>query len=338
MENKFKSKNEISKIESLLYLAVIILAILSTYATAIGFKSIWNDPRAIGTLISYSFALAVSSFLVYASFTIHYYFQKGKALGLMIAYVLFATISMFFNFNAIYGNSIKTHLIERNLNELKSKLTSIKVKSLEALDNHYKFSFWNKEVDRYGKLAETEANHVLRPGKKHRYQALIDKQTNARIERDAALNRMRPAKEKIEKLVSAAQKKIEYAIESKDEEEQHKACQKGIDVFNEISISVSETVPGFHVDAVSLVDNIENPRFSLITLVELLTSFNNLSKQEITSISLSLLLAFLLDFPIFFAIVILNWPKRKRKYSSTSIFDEEATTSKTGLKRKLKWD
>ena len=167
-------KENLKKTDSLLYFSVFVLAAISAYTTAEGFMLVWNTNGFIGTIIAWAFAIAVSAFLVYASLKVSDYLKQGKAAALIVTFFLFAMISVFFNFNSIYGKFITKDIYIEELKQIKIKLAGLEVNGLNAADDFYGYSKYEKKVDSLSKKADAENENVLRPGKWVRYQGFVD--------------------------------------------------------------------------------------------------------------------------------------------------------------------
>lgn len=323
--------NKSQKHEILLYFSVIILAILSAYTTAEGFSLIWVSDYAYVSLISWAFALAISSFLVYGSLRLHFYFRQGKAIGIITAYVMFATLSLFFNFNAIYGKFITKDILDDQVKSARINLTSLYERAINEADNKFELSFWTKKVDSLDKKAIAESKNVLRPGKDWRYQGLIDKKTDAMANLDESKRQYEIFKDKIYLIYDKTISLIDSSLVNKDEEFYRYAVYKSIEGYNNIGSIAKQNLKEFIFNKIIYNENTGEPDFALNTLLSFITLDPELSKKENTKIFLALFISFLLDFPIFFALVIIHWPKYKK--SSSGIFSDDENSSQPNI-----WD
>ena len=328
------------KTENLLYFSVFILAIISAYTTAEGFMLVWNTGGFIGSIIAWAFALAVSAFIVFASLKVSEYLKYGKAAGLIFTFVLFALISMFFNFNSIYGKFITKDIYIDELKQIKIKLAGIEVNGLNAVDEFYGFSKYEKKADSLGKKAEAEEKNVLRPGKWVRYQALVDQKTDATAQLAQAKEKFNVIKTRFNAELPKLYGKIDSTILFAKEKDYAVVLDEAFGKYNELGMVVKNINPKYDFKPVNRTSNAGKPDFALQSLVKLLSGDETLTSKEKVSIGLSMLLSFLLDFPLFIAIVILHLPRKKKK--TDDIFGESGNGQQPNQDskpaKKVLWD
>jgi len=331
-----------TSIDTLKIVAIVLFSFISTYTTGVGFQNIWASGGFMGTLIAWAFAVGVSSFLIYCSLKIPDYVEQGRAWRLIVAFLLFAMLSLFFNFNAIYDLFRSDDILRDELERVDNKITSMHTYCIDMVDKEYKYSHWQKQVDSLNRKADAEENHALRPGKKSIYQGIVDKRVDAEAELEAARKKFEPFKERIDNIVIPTQNEIDSVhVES----EYYKAIKRGCDVHNEVG-TIGKQIVGDKFEFMGMKPKTKGgePAFALGVLIDFLSFNGKLSSEDSTSVILSLAIGFLLDFPIFFVLIFLNQstrkkPKKRNRKSGNDIFGDENNGSRVRKKQgKIKWD
>jgi hypothetical protein len=333
-------KEELKKTDNLLYFSVFILAIISAYTTAEGFMLVWNTTNFIGMIIAWAFAIAVSSFLVFASLKVSEYLRQGKAAALIFTFFLFAMISMFFNFNSIYGKFVTKDIYIDELKQIKVKLAGLEVNGLNAVDEFYGFSKYEKKVDSLGKKADAENTNVLRPGKWVRYQGFVDQKTDASAQFAQAKEKYTEVKNKFSSELTKLNAKIDSTILLVKEKDYAIVLDESFGKYNELGMIVKNINPKYDFKPATRTSNAGKPDFALQSLVKFFSGDETLTSKERVSIVLASLLSFLLDFPLFIALVILHMP-RKRKNTNDIFGDSENNYQQNNDNRpakKILWD
>lgn len=313
-----------ANVNILVYFAIIVLGTISAITTAEGFKMIWIDGGPFRNIIAYAFAMSVSAILVYCSLTITEYFEKGKALGLIAAFTLFALLSLFFNFNAIYGIFMKEDITLSEIKRVRTEIASIRVQTIEKIDKEFKYSYWLKQVDSLSRKADAEEINVLRPGRSVIYQGIIDKKIDAMAESEASRKKFTYYRNIIDSLAQLSLATLDSAQISNNEAFQTKALHDGVLMYNEIVAFGASLVPEYEAIYLRAQDDIGKPDFALRTLFRSISFDSSLTSNELSSIGLAAFISFLLDFPIFLILVFLQGTKqRKRKKGQTDIFGEK---------------
>jgi len=334
-----KSEN-VKRTDNLLYFSVFVLAIISAYTTAEGFMLVWNTTGFIGTIIAWAFAIAVSSFLVYASLKVSEYLRQGKAAALIVTFFLFAMISMFFNFNSIYGKFITKDIYIDELKQIKVKLSGLEVNGLNAVDEFYGFSKFERKVDSLSKKAEAEDKNVLRPGKWVRYQGFVDQKTDASAQYAQAKEKYETVKTRFTNDLTKLYAKIDSTLLLAKEKDYSKVLDESFEKYNELGMVVKNINPKYQFVPASRTSNAGKPDFALQSLVKFLSADETLSSKERVSIVLAALLSFLLDFPLFIALILLHMPRKKKK--TDDIFGDSGNFGNNGSgqkqTKKIMWD
>lgn len=334
------NSEKLKRTDNLLYFSVFVLAIISAYTTAEGFMLVWNTGGFFGLVIAWAFAIAVSAFLVYASLKVSDYLKQGKAAALIITFFLFAMISMFFNFNSIYGKFTTKDIYIDELKQIKTKLSGLEVNGLNAVDEFYGYSKYERKVDSLGKKAEAEDKNVLRPGKWVRYQSYVDQKTDASSQFAQAKEKFDAVKTRFSNDLTKLYAKIDTTILMAKEKDYAKVLDEAFGKYNELGMVVKNINPKWEFVPAARTSNAGKPDFALQSLVKFFSGDETLTSKEKVSIVLASLLSFLLDFPLFIALVLLHMPRRKKKtddiFGDSGDFHNNGHNGKTV--KKVKWD
>jgi len=330
--------DKIKDAETLLKIAAVILAGISAYTTEEGFRLIWNQDGTTSIIIAIAFACAVSSVLVFCCLKVQQYFREGKGWMLVSVFSFFALLSMFFNFNSIYGNFINDDLLVEEAKDIKGKLDEIRIKSLTTIDEFYQYTKLKTELKELKLLAEREAKDKYRPGKGPLWREIDLQIPPKQAKFESVEKNYNIQKDKVETIYYNSLQLLNF--ESKKVINQL-SIQKAMENHNEIGILTNALVNGFQFERLKFVNNVGKPDFALIALYHFLFSTPNsktsdevLTNKEKSSIIISLFISFLLDFPVFIILVILNW-KVKRK-DIKNIFDQNDLCDTNNRNRETK--
>jgi len=322
-DNKFK-------VIYLLNFAVIILALLSTFTTAKGFSIIWNDKTTFGVLLSWLFAFAVSAILVYCSLTINKYFKESKSAGLISTYVLFAFLSLFFNYNAIYGNFTATTIIYQESKVMQDYINIIQTKSTNSLDSFFYYSNNCKKLDSLRRELKREEEDIMKPGRKVLWQKINSQIPGAEADSSLSAKKFMPYKNQIDSIANYTLKYINVPQDSV----LLKHIELAYDNYNKIGNITKAIIPNYNFESMRFKGKSDEPDYALNSLGKLFTSDNTLTSKDKYAIYLSLFIGFLLDFPLFFALVVLNWKTTSFKPDKEKdIFGEEPNNKKNNNKQ-----
>ena len=263
-------KENLAKTENLLYFSVFVLAIISAYTTAEGFMLVWNTTGFFGSIVAWAFAIAVSSFLVFASLKVSEYLRQGRAAALIFTFFLFAMISMFFNFNSIYGKFITKDIYVDELKQIKIKLTGLEVNGLNAVDEFYGYSKSEKKVDSLSKKADAEDKNVLRPGKWVRYQALVDQKTDAMAQFTQAKEKFDTVKSKFKSELTKTYNRIDSTLLLAKEKDYPTVLDDAFGKYNELGVIVRNINPKFNFTPAARTSNAGKPDFALQSMIKFL--------------------------------------------------------------------
>jgi hypothetical protein len=309
--------------ESLNYLlkgAIIIIGILSFATTGSGLSLIFAvDNNIIGLVMAWAFALAITSIIVFVSWTLPEQFKNGKVFSFISLYIFFASISFFFSFNSVYSLFQKENLRSKDLNEMMNIMTKTKEKSLFILDSVTGYSKAIKKVERLKKRLDDEEENRTRPGRGGIWNSIYDSLTEAKADTTNKGKEYRILVNKITSIYNKSQKDINKILLSTDYTDYKRIMDESINYYKEIVIITQNQFPSFKEDVLPSM-NKDKPDYALNVLYDFLT-FS--SKEQTLATFLALFISFLLEFPLFFFLVILNWPKpRKKRARNTDIFGD----------------
>jgi len=266
------------------------------------------------------------------------YFKEGKALGLIFVFILFALLSMFFNFNSIYGNSTKDTLLSKDAKGISLKLTSQRINAIEAIQTYFKIADYQYKYDSLKLAEKREVEDRYRPGHGEIWREISQQIPAVEASLREAKRRCVPYIAKIDTIYHLCQMRVEgkEAVTIND-------IETAIQGYNNIGVIVQSIIPSYHFSRESFTNNSGEPDFALITLGRFFSGDSSLTEKEKSLVKISLFTSFLLDFPIFFAIVLLNWKKSRRRRFINDIFNDDDPDTNSNNKKgknkgKINWD
>lgn len=314
---------DFGKTENLLKVSAFILACISAFTTAEGFELLMKELPAF---ISWSFAIAVSIALIYCSLELANAFKKGTQAGIIIIFVLFASLSVFFNFNSIFGRFTRDDKITDESKEIYNKILHIQQKSLTTLDSVYGYT---KAKNIYTGLKDSlgfEQIRKDRPGQGKKYYDIFNRLPKAKSDSTSAAEKYLPLEKRIKALAEASTK----SVSSDRQTITLQSLSKAVEGYNQICTITKAEVSNFNCTQEKMKGVSGQPDYALIALTKWISFDSSLSAKETSSISLSLFISFLLDFPVFIALVLLNWRGFKRKKNlPKNIFGDDAPEEST---------
>jgi hypothetical protein len=309
---------DFGKTENLLKFSAFILACISAFTTAEGFEILMKELPAF---ISWSFAIAVSIALVYCSLELSNAFKKGTQAGIITIFILFASLSVFFNFNSIFGRFTRDDKIGDEAKEIYNKILHIQQKSLTRLDSVYGFT---KAKNIYTGLKDSlnfEEIRKDRAGQGKKYYEIFNRLPKAKSDSTSAAEKYLPLETRIKTIAEASMK----SVSSEGQTITLQSLSKAVEGYNQICTITKAELSNFDCTQEKMKGVSGQPDYALIALVKLFSFDSSLSAKETSSISLSLFISFLLDFPVFIALILLNWRGfKRRKNLPKNIFGDDA--------------
>lgn len=292
----------------LVSIVVIIFASLSAYTTKIGFNLLWGgDDPTNKIIIPWAVAIGLSLFMVVLTSIIPLAIKNKKIPLLILVYSIIALGSMFFNFQGFFGRQTHNISLIEDAKSARVILTSINNKSDLELLNYYKLNKIQQEQDSFYARMQEEVDHGYQPGKGERYQGWQSKYLRTK-------NRLKTNKGNYSKdslfIASNASEGIDRL---------NSALNSMIQVDLQLSISNAEIKQSMIVEKIKTLNNnfnpeifkseshrMEDPDYVLSNFLKYFSG-DTLSEADNSRFALSIFFSFILDFPIFFSIVLLNF-------------------------------
>lgn len=336
IENQINNIIEEFKAETLLKIAATVLAFISAITTAKGFMLFWNEETYFAYFISWSFAIAVSMALVFASWRISSALRKGGALPIIIVFLMFAFLSFFFNFNFLYGRFTGKETMRAEAKEIRRDIINMQQRSKLALDDKISYSKVLKRYDSLKAEAEFEHYHPQRRGRGSIYASIYARLPSAKADSSLVSGQYNLLANRIDELAQKALREV--TTDSTDMTKNN--LEKATDGYNQIG-SLTQSIDSSFVYNYKQVKGISTePDYAFTAFISFWTFNLQGGKNAYSAVFLSMLISFLLDFPIFIAFIILNWRKNSnQKEMPKDLFGDGNNTIKSGKSNKYEdWD
>lgn len=326
--------NDENKLNNFLVAAVVIFASLSAYTTMIGIKLIWEDTAFLEKyFFSALFAIGCSVMMIYLTLRLPHLISRKQGWYNLSGYLLIASISIFFNFNAIYHNFSKQSNIIEELRLIQNKVQNLFSHCEDQFRINYNIDKLISKVDSLEAEAQTEEFHNLRPGRGPIHQKIKQNLNLAKaelqsgnLELESVLTPLKTEKLKTDSLSL-------LAINHKNEKELTEAFEKNSKLYNTIYSELeahSVNIPKkFERSANISIERTRSPEQSLKTIVNLFFNFDNLPSWQKYAVIISIILGIALDLPIYLALFLIYMS------NSTSGEVEKEKTIRTEEKRKI---
>lgn len=334
-------KHSNSNTRYLLLFAAFVLGVISIYFTGEGFKIILGVEKVSDIIIAWGFAMAIGAILIYCSLNIGNYVNNNNYIPLIVVFTLFALLSLFFNFNSIYGKFTSDDLLIQNVDRLKSKIQVTRTTTQNAFDTLFQVSYYAQKLDSLQKELKREEKDRERPGRGIIYRSISLQIPPIEAEYNARKTKLKESLTPIRKLLNASEKYLD---------EQNKEIYKdnflsAIQKYNESIAIANSLIPSLQFKNFTFEEDSKRPDYALQLLIRFITFDDTLKNSELSYILLSLFIGFLIDFPVFIAFFILDLSKNSKNKTPKNIFREnnansfsEPSKRKRNGNKKITWD
>jgi len=305
-----------------LYVSIILFALASAYTTQVGISLLWQgDNWLIREGLALVIAIAISSTLVYISMQIPEALSEGKGYTLILGYLLIGLLSVLFNFNAFYsrqaiGTEIpnRANLVKEEAGELSSEVArylNAEVNTIQSL------------VDSLSGELEAEKSHPNRPGRgkvyfeiNRQFQVASKELSTIMSKKNVLLPAVDSSKQKIINLLNVAlgnggEKKMNIAIDS------------SYTLFGQLVTNIESELIEFEARRLPPRVNMERLESSMTVLFNWIKGTGEYSDDQKSQVVIALIFSLILDFPIFFLLVILNWQPTKKDKTKIDVSDDK---------------
>ena len=299
----------------LLGVIVFIFTAISVFTTKVGFAQMWSvgDPL-VREVMAWGIALGIGLTLVYISVRI--VLGKGKKYWLILmTYLLLMSLSVFFNFNAIFGYMAKRDYLENDLQNIRTELLELRVEGDRSANESLDFTKLKDTVVRLENEKDIEKNYYGRKGEGQKFHAL-----------DRELQRTSGAKLKIaSQKWGDLQRKVDSILDpvlaSLDSPDSLADVSKGLLVIKRANKAFAELVviyqgvnPEFKFsrEYSTLADRIDRPEATLQVVVKFLLGelgSGTASSADFFRAILALILSAVIDLPLFVSSVVMHAPE-----------------------------
>lgn len=336
------------KYNPLLLSAILIFGAISAYTTKVGFAMIWgSDSLLTQDLIAWGVALGLGILMVYMSLELTKQLSSASFWGIVCGYVLVASISLFFNFNAILGRQARTANLSNDIELLERGIIGIKAEGDRQLREHFSVIQLTKSVDSLKNEMDLEESHNTRPGRGPRHQRLREEHAAALTALNVASNRVREVERKADSLYTISLGILsDTNLEGSSDE-----VERRIDTVEQYYLSMyglysSEIGALDYPNTISLESKtsgrMENTLYSIFkTVMSSFSRESDISGEERARVYFSLLLGVAIDFPIFFILVFTNITKRRSsnngRIDAGPLFDKKTKKRKSNIRTADLW-
>ena len=312
------------KLKFYLSIPVVILATISAYTTALGMASIFINLQTFQRYaVSGGFAVSISLLMVFIIMNLIGRQDKKFLYMMLITYLSVASISLFFNFNSIYGFMTKSSRASHELRLVITYTEELYANAIAAVEKLHSVDTLLEDLNKKRSEMETEEKHYRRPGRgpiyhelKSQYNLLNARLSTARllVEKDSAVFK----KEYANVLANAdilqdgsSYERIKKAIE---------ASVISYDIMYHKYSSLFGHKRTYRVENIKkYIDGGESTASSLETLNEVLFEYDTMDKWRRNAVILSLFIGFILDFPIFLVVFVINY-RSANKANATRLY------------------
>ena len=175
------------------------LACASAYTTANGIElMLAGSGGALSSVVSWAIALGLSGLMFYLSaLTIGATVVQLRRV--VVAYLVVASVSMFFNFNLMYGAQLRQQGSGVEVRELRSELSRAHAAGLKSLGERLDLPALEQEVKRLEGELISEEEHATNPGKGPKYQAIREELERRQADLQVATERYSKIQESVQK-------------------------------------------------------------------------------------------------------------------------------------------
>jgi len=330
--------------EDKLKIAIYILSLLSTYTTLLGIADIWEQ---VSFLERYTFALlfsvAISIIMIYLIFQITKTKTQGLLIAFSISYILIALISFFFNFYAFVNYMNKNTILSDEVKKIRNISNELVIYIEKILDKNFEINKLQTRVDKLTADALSEVTNNLNPGPGPKHQKIKEKLNFSKEKLKTANNKKSQILSKVQKHKDSISKEAFDALKAN---QKNKYLEKLIRIQNDYSqllsiakqfsinndLSKNNALNKFNV-CFSQIERGRTPSDNVKSIVDLFFDREKIPEWQRYSIYLSLFLAFILDFPIFFSIVVFSTVNVSQKHDNTITKDLALTKATVTLKK-----
>lgn len=298
----------------ILYAANFIVLFISGMTNKIGADLIWGgDDATTKGIFSWGIAISLTLLLFYISALIPHFTKEGKGYRLIFGYTIISLLSVFFNFQAIHSRLTTGKTLESTSKSIRDQLSKLSFDGEQSLRATYSIDNLKEKTDSLLGEKEAEKRHVERPGEGWRF-ADWDRQFKIdSLKLATKINEFEIKNKSIKERIDNAISGLDTALIKSTEGGQRIAIDKAKESYNSIVSEIKSIDTTFKQDYISnKSETLDKPDQVLQVLLNFFVDKDKFSKDQQASIYLSLFLSFLLDFPIFFILVILNWPSKSK--------------------------
>lgn len=304
-----------------MYVGVFVFTVLSGYTTMLGVSMVIPFETALAqNVVSFLFAFAAGLMMIGISFLLKFEKTPWRKTAVSVYFILLC-ISVFFNFNALYGVMEKRIGLGDEAMELRTELVNFRGVVELAVSQKYGLKDIQKQVDDLAAKMSLERKHYARPGEGPRYHQLKQQHDEVvSMKLEYAQASVDAFNKSIDKMVQPAIDALEKAMKEENNAGYQEAIQGGVKTYVDLKAEVRKELPGFthEFSFVHSAESADRPERALLALRDYWVGNKDqsgLSSQQKSDaedrdlrIVIALAMSVVIDMPLFLFMVILSLP------------------------------
>lgn len=293
--------------DSILIISFMCFGIASAVTTFLGVYSVLQDQQDYVRLgLSTLLAIGTSGAMLYIGYKVPEYKNQGKIILVVLAYLLIASLSIFFNFVTFYESQIKSSTADNDIQALNNSLSQNYLSSIKYLDNKYSITELKDSIAFYKASAKSEEEHAIRPGKKWRWQKLKESLNLFESQYEKAKKEHKDELETVNKLNSETSN-ILSEVANSEESFDNMALDKAITNINKL-ININKSMDENYVYDLPVlgIKRVNRPDYILEFMSKTISNYDTIEDSQKSKFNLSLFFSILLDIPIFLTMVLVG--------------------------------
>ena len=291
--------------EALLYVAITIFAMASAYTSMHGIRVIWSGSDIIDTVvIPWAIAIGLSLMMVFLAANLNKYARQKKIIQIVVVYCFIASISFFFNLHSFESRQAIEGDISADLKNLRDAFNGAYAQGLIGIEQELEIPALKVSTAQYDADRKSERINPVNPG-----EGIVYFSHDRKFRRDSTLLAERTAqlngiKSELSIILDNSVASIDNALDNNNIDFQLDVLSSEASQFERFNSTIRQTAPSYQSPTLNYESELStDPSRTVTSFFEVLTGG---SGHEKSRLFISAILSFLLDFPLFFALVILS--------------------------------
>jgi len=322
-------------LNQILNIALIIFLGISTYTTKIGLSLLWKEENNLtNEIISWILAIGTSLLLYYISSFVATSFKKRQFIKLTLGYFLIGSLSAFFNFNTFYSRQSKQIRLNEEVTNIRNAINLLLKQGKQDLRKDIIIS--QNLVDSLKAEMDSEKINPSRVGESPIFHKIRLQYTKSKNKLQTLKQRYKVTELSIDSLAKPTLDTINQALSETKESSLRQAIIIGINTHTQIRATIVSKLPtpSNNKAYTKLSENkdFEEANYSFKMLIKYIgKDHDTLSDDQKKTILLSIFFSVMLDFPIFFLLIILNIPAKSADKSYNPFEQKETNKNEASI-------